>query len=391
MGNRRAVVSVALIVLAALNLRPAVATVGPLLTAITGDLDLSGPAAGALTTLPLLCFGAVGLAAPALRGRVGEEPLLAAGMGLLVAGLLLRAGPVPATLFAGSLVVGLAIGVGNVVMPALIKREHPGSVTLVTSLYSTALTVGAAVSAAVVVPLDQALAGGWRVPLALLAVPAALALLGWLPRALRRPAPSDGPGAARRAAAPGLWRDRLAWQVSAFMGLQSLLAYVVFGWLPTLGQDRGMSEADAGLLLAVTSIVQAAGSLAVPVADRRLPDQRAQVVTVVALTFAGFAALVWAPLGFVWAAAVVLGLGQGALFALALSFLGLRAGDAATAARLSAMAQGTGYLIAATGPFAVGALYDLTGGWNAPIAFVLAITVIQVFPGLAAARDRTVG
>jgi CP family cyanate transporter-like MFS transporter len=390
-GSRRAAVSVALIVLAALNLRPAVATVGPLLTAIQADLGLSGAAAGALTTLPLLCFGAVGLAAPALRGRLREEPLLAASMGLLVAGLLLRAGPVPATLFAGSLVVGLAIGVGNVTVPALIKREHPASITLVTSLYSTALTVGAAVSAAVVVPIDQAVGGGWRVPMALPAAPAALALLAWLPRARRRPGPPSAGTARQAAAVPDLWRDRLAWQVSAFMGLQSLLAYITFGWLPTLGQDRGMSEADAGLLLAITSVVQAVGSLAVPVADRRLPDQRAQVVTVVALTFAGFASLVWAPLGLIWAAAVVLGLGQGALFALALSFLGLRAGNAATAARLSAMAQGTGYLIAATGPFVVGALYDLTGGWNVPIAFALVVTVVQAFPGLAAARDRTVG
>ncbi|WP_119731043.1 CynX/NimT family MFS transporter [Thermomonospora amylolytica] len=387
--SRTAFWSVALIVLAALNLRPAVTTVGPLLTAIQADLDLSGAAAGALTTLPVLCFGAVGLAAPALRGRIREEPLLAASMGLLAAGLLLRAGPAPATLFAGSLVVGLAIGIGNVAMPALIKRDHPASITLVTSLYSTALTVGAAVSAAVMVPIDQAVAGGWRVPLALPALAAGVALLCWLPRTRRRGGPDGGPAPA--GPAPGLWRDRLAWQVSAFMGLQSLLAYVVFGWLPTLAQDRGMSEADAGLLLAVTSIVQAVGSLLVPLADRRLPDQRAQVAVVAALTFAGFCGLVWAPLGLVWAVAVVLGLGQGAVFALALSFLGLRAGTPAIAARLSAMAQGTGYLIAAAGPFAVGLLYDLTGGWNVPILFVLAVVVAHLFPGLAAARDRTIG
>ncbi|TNY37139.1 CynX/NimT family MFS transporter [Thermomonospora catenispora] len=387
--SRTAFWSVTLIVLAALNLRPAVTTVGPLLTAIQDDLDLSGAEAGALTTLPVLCFGAAGLAAPALRGRIREETLLALSMGLLAAGLLLRVGPVPATLFAGSLIVGAAIGIGNVAMPALIKRDHPTSVTLVTSLYSTALTVGAAVSAAVVVPIDQALAGGWRVPLALPAAAAGAALLCWLPRVRRRD--GEGGGSAPAGPAPGLWRNGLAWQVSAFMGLQSLLAYVVFGWLPTLAQDRGMGEADAGLLLAVTSIVQAVGSLLVPLADRRLPDQRAQVAVVAALTFVGFCGLAWAPLGLIWAVAVVLGLGQGAVFALALSFLGLRAGTPAIAARLSAMAQGTGYLIAATGPFVVGLLHDLTGGWNAPMLFVLAIVVAHLFPGLAAARDRTIG
>lgn len=387
-GRRGAVLSAVLLLLVALNLRPAVTTVGPLLTRIQADLDLSGAAAGALTTLPVLCFGFFGLVAGRLRGRFAEEPLLVVGMVLLAAGLALRVGPGPATLFGGALVIGVAISIGNVAMPSLIKRERPDAVTPVTAVYTTALTVGAAASAAVVVPLDDALPGGWRVPLALLIVPAVLAALCWLPRARHALSPAGASGAG--AMAPSLWRNRLAWQVTAFMGMQSLSAYVVFGWLPALCEDRGMSPASAGLVLGVTSFIQALGSLSVLFLDRRLGDQRPLVALVCAGTVAGLAGVAWAPLGAVWAAAVVMGLGQGAAFALGLAFIGLRAGDAPTAGRLSAMAQGIGYLIAATGPFAFGALHDLTGGWNVPVAFVLAVAALQLFPGLAAGRHRTI-
>jgi CP family cyanate transporter-like MFS transporter len=378
--------SLALVVLVALNLRPAIAAVGPLLTDIRAALDLSSAAAGALTTLPVLCFGAFGLFAPALRHRFRAEVLLVASMTLLTAGLLVRTGPSAAMLFSGTLLAGIAISVGNVTVPALIKRDHPAHVTLVTALYSTALTVGAAITSGVVVPLRDATGGGWRAALGLLAAPALLAGLAWLPRARHGatlPAPPAGTPAP-------LWRDRLAWQVTAFMGIQSLLAYVVFGWLPTICQDRGLSEAGAGLVLAATSLVQAIGSLTVPMVDRRMRDQRPIVAAVGMLTAAGFAGIVWAPVGLVWVSAVVLGLGQGAGFALALAFIGLRAGDAQVAARLSGMAQGGGYLIAATGPFAFGALHDLTGGWNVPVGVAIILAVLEVAPGLAAGRARTI-
>jgi MFS transporter, CP family, cyanate transporter len=386
--ERRVVRSVSLIVLAAVNLRPAVASVGPLLTDISADLRLSGTAAGALTTLPVLCFGIFGLIAPALRGRFREESLLVASLGLLVVGLLVRVGPSVAALFGGALLIGVAISVGNVTMPALIKREHPGQVTPVSAIYGTALAGGAALAASVVVPIRDGTGGDWRLPLALLVVPAALAALAWLPRA--RHAPSTAAAAGGAGPAPSLWRNRLAWHVTLFMGLQSLLAYATFGWLPALCEDRGMSSAAAGLVLGLTAFVQAVGTMAVPVIDRRFADQRPAVALATGLTLVGFCCVAWAPLGAVWPAAVILGLGQGALFALALAFIGLRAGDAPTAGRLSGMAQGIGYLLAATGPLVFGALHDLTGGWSVPIGFVLAVTVLQLGPGLAAGRLRTV-
>jgi CP family cyanate transporter-like MFS transporter len=375
-----------LIVLIAINLRPAVTGVAPLLADIRSDLGLSNAAAGALTTLPVLCFGFFGLIAPSLTSRVREEVLLAGSMALLIVGIFVRSGPWQFTLFTGALLVGLAISVGNVAAPALIKRNQPESVTFVTAVYTTAVTLGAAVASGIVVPIQESADSGWRLPLVLLAAPAVLAGVAWAPRAVR---------AARRpivgaTVSAGLWRDRLAWQVTGFMGLQSLLAYVVFAWLPTLCQDRGMGESEAGLVLAVSCLVQATGSLLVPAVDRHLRDQRPIVLAVVVLTAVGFVGIAWAPVGLIWVSAVVLGLGQGAGFALALAFIGLRSGDARMAARLSGMAQGVGYLIAAIGPFAIGLLHDLSNGWTVPVVILIAIALLEGVPGMTAGRARTI-
>ncbi|WP_216896397.1 CynX/NimT family MFS transporter [Nocardia alni] len=373
-----------LIVLVAINLRPAVTAVGPLLTEMQRDLHLSGTAAGALTTLPLVCFGMYGLIAPFLRRSPAPETLLVAAMGLLTATLLVRVIPVTAVLFAASLLAGFAISIGNIAVPAIIKRDYPDRVTTVTAVYSVAVTVGAAGASALAVPVEHGMHAGWRMPLALLAIPAGIALLAWLPRLRRSGTPSGSGGHGE------LWRDRLAWQVTGFMGMQSLLAYVVIGWMPTICVDRGMGKEAAGYAVALVSLTQAVGAMAVPLFERWLRDQRPLVVAVVVLNVIGFAGIAWTPIGSVWVWAVMLGLGQGVAFAVALSFLGLRAPDAHTARQLSGMAQGVGYVIAAVGPLALGAVHDALGGWTVPILIMLGVSVLTGLPGLAAGRDRTV-
>ncbi|TYB40926.1 CynX/NimT family MFS transporter [Actinomadura chibensis] len=385
--------SLLMIVLVAVNLRPAVAAVGPVLTEIRDAFGLSGTAAGALTTLPVVFFGSYGLVAPFLRRAPRGETLLVGAMALLVAGLLLRLLDAPFPLFAGSLAAGIAISIGNIAIPGIIKRDHPDRITTVTAVYTVAITVGASAASGAAVPVEDAFGASWRLPLGLLAVPATLAGLLWLPRARRaaRAARSAAPAPIARGAAARVWRSPLAWHVTVFMGLQSLLAYVSLGWLPTICQDRGMDETSAGYVLALVSAVQAAGSLAVPVLARRARDQRPLVPAIAAVSLVGFAGITWAPIGSVWVWTVVLGFGQGLGFATALSFIGLRAHDAQAAAQLSGMAQGVGYVIAALGPLGLGALHDATGGWTVPMSAVLLVCVTMALPGLAAGRLRTVG
>ncbi|MFI0450806.1 CynX/NimT family MFS transporter [Actinomadura sp. 6N118] len=389
MSRRALIGQLVLIVLVAVNLRPAIVAVGPVLTEISDEFRLSGTAAGALTTLPLVFFGAYGLLAAFLRRAPRNESLLIAAMVLLMAGLVLRLAGAPVALFAGSLVAGIAISIGNIVMPAIIKRDHPDSITTVTAVYTVALTGGAAVSQGLVVPVEHALDSSWRVPLGLLVIPAGLAAVVWLPRA-RRAADAPSVGSSSRALAAHVWRSPLAWQVTVFMGVQSLLAYVVVGWLPTICQDRGMAEASAGYVLALSSLMQAVGSLCVPLLERRMRDQRPLVGALVVASLIGFTGIAWAPIGSVWLFSAVLGLGQGLGFATALSFIGLRAQDARVAAQLSGMAQGVGYMIAAMGPLAIGALHDATHGWTVPIVVTLVVVAGLTIPGLAAGRNRAV-
>jgi cyanate transporter len=378
---------VILIVLVALNLRPAVVAVGPLLRQIQNDLGLSGVAAGALTTLPVLFFGSFGLVAPFFRRNLRGELMLVTSMGLLVVALVTRVIPVQAALFGGALLAGIAISIGNIAVPSIIKRDHPQAITTVTAVYTVAITAGAAVSSSVVVPLEHAMSSSWRPPLVLLAIPAAVAGIVWLPRLRNGPAATPPP----EGGSPQVWRSALAWQVTGFMGLQSLLAYVTSGWLPTICQDRGLSEAAGGYALGLTSLFQAVGALLVPVIGRRLRDQRPLVVLVAAVCVIGYAGTVWAPAGTIWVWVVILGFGQGVGFATALSFIGLRASDAHVTAQLSGMSQGIGYFIAGLGPLAVGALHDATNGWGAPTVLLLVVSVVLLVPGLGAGRNRTIG
>ncbi|SDP76715.1 MFS transporter, CP family, cyanate transporter [Actinopolyspora xinjiangensis] len=372
----------------ALNLRPPFTAAGALLPDIAADLRLSPGVAGLLPTLPVICLGVFALTATSIRRRWGDEGVVAVCLPLLVVGSLLRSGPNTATLFGGTIAVGAAVGIANVTLPALIKREFPGNVTLVTSVYTVFLTLGSSLAAALAVPLMSAAGGSWRTPLIALAAVALLTGLVWLPllrRAARAAVPGSGGPAAR------LLRSPLAWQVTAFMGLQSLLAYVVFGWLPTIAQDRGMAATEAGLVLSVSTLVQALGAMTLPLLAGRRSDQRVLGVSLLGVSALGLLGVFLAPLSWMWGAAVVLGFGMGALFGLALSVIGMRAADAAVASRLSAMAQAVGYLLAATGPLLVGLLHQLSGGWALSMWLLLAVCLCGALAALGAGRPLRVG
>jgi MFS transporter, CP family, cyanate transporter len=378
------------VVLVAVNLRPALATVGPVLAEVRARLHLSSAAGALLTAVPLLCFGLLAPVAPRLARRYGTERVLAAVLATIAAGLALRTVLGAVGLFALTVPVASAIAVANVLVPALVKREHPGRVGLMMGVYTMALSGSAAVAAGVTAPLDHRLGWGWRGALAAWAVPALLAALVWLSRVPARPDPAGPPAASVPAPrlAP-LLRDPLAWQVTAFMGLQSLGFYATLTWLPSVYTDRGYPPESAGLLLSICTAVSAPVSLVVPTLAARARDQRGLAVASSLLPAAGFAGILVAPIWGAYLWALLLGVGQGALFALALTFVVLRSASSATAARLSAMSQSAGYLIAAGGPVLVGLVRD-AAGWSAAIGLLLALLVPQLLAGVGAGRARQV-
>ena len=377
------------IVLLAANLRPALTSVAPLIGQIKTDTGMPNGVVGLLTTLPLLAFGLLSPVAPMLARRFGMEQALLASLLLLAAGILLRSEGAVVALFLGTAVLGAAIVVGNVLLPSLVKREFPEHAGLMTSVYSTALAISAALAAGVSVPIMDLTGIGWRGSLALWALPAFLGAVAWIPQ-LRRSGRPEGASARSSQRVSGLWRSPLAWQVTLFMGLQSLAYYVTLTWLPEILREDGMDAARAGWMLALSQAVAIPTMFAAPVIAGLRPSQRGVVVAAVAMSGVGILGLLAAgsAASILWV--VLLGLGQGACFSLALTFFALRAPDPPHAAALSGMAQTVGYLLAAGGPSLFGVLRDATHAWTVPLVLLLAITACLLVAGLGAGRNAHV-
>lgn len=374
---------IASLVMVAFNLRPALSSLGPVLPEALAATGLSTGASWLLTTVPVICFGLFGLAAPRFARPLGLERAVLAFLLVLAAGMALRGLAHVAPVVLGGVLAGAGIGVLNVLMPGLVKRDFPQSAAFMTGLYTMALCVGGAIGAGATAPLEAALEGGWAWALAFWSLPAlAAAALWW---GVNRRAPVHP--AVDGANGGGLWRDPLAWQVTLMMGLQSSLAYCVLAWLAPLLRERGLSPVEAGLIVSGSILVQAPAALVAPMLATRGRDQRAAAMVTIALTLIGLVGMAAAPLPTLWAWAVVQGIGQGALFAVALTVIVLRTPDGATAARLSSMAQGVGYSVASVGPLLMGALRGATGGWTAPVLLFVAIGAAAAVAAWGAGRN----
>ena len=380
-SDMRAVLGVmSAIVLLALNLRTLVAGLPPLLDEIRDDLGLSGLAGGLLTTLPVLGFGAFAPLAPRLSRRVSVERLLVACALLTAVAAALRGAGGVAALYAGCALAGLAVAVAQALLPVFIRARHPEATGLLTGAYSMSLTLGAALAAALAVPLENWL-GSWEASLAAWSVPALVAALVWVPMAVRAGTIVRGDPP------PGLWGSRLAWNVSLYMGVQSMAFYAGLSWIPTVLEDNGYSAGSAGALQALGAIVQLAPAFAVPVMAARRRDQTGLLWWIVLLQLSGVLGLLLAvDLAALWI--VVLGIGQGGALGLGLILPVLRGGRAASVAALTAMSLCVGYIVAAAGPWLLGAVHDAFGGWTVALIVFAGICVLELAPGLPASRAR---
>jgi MFS transporter, CP family, cyanate transporter len=382
-GARRHPFLLGLVVaLAAVNLRPAVASVGPVLPEMRADVPLSGTGAAVLTFAPVLCFGVLAGVAPRLARRLGIEPVLLAVMVAVAAGLAVRVLDGPVLLFVGTVVAGGAIAVGNVLVPPLVKRDFPSRAGLMMGVYTMAVSGSAAAAAGLTVPLGDAIGLGWRGALAVWAVPAVLAAVTWLPRARAHTRTAQPPSGSLR-------RSALAWQVTLYFGLQSLSFYAVLAWLPSIYRDYGLGAAEAGLLLSVSGLVQLPVALVLPALASRAANQVGYIVACTLLIGVGLVGVLLAPTAAPYAWVVLIGVGQGGSFALGLNLFVLRTRRVTDTARLSAMAQSIGYTICAFGPLLVGVLHDVTGSWTPPLVLLLVLVLPQLVFGAISGRART--
>ncbi|KUN90730.1 CynX/NimT family MFS transporter [Streptomyces caeruleatus] len=398
------------IVLTALNLRPAITSLGALLEEVRDGLGMSGSVAGLLTSVPPLCFALFGVMAPRLARRFGPGAVVCAGMAAITAGLFLRPylGSTAGFLAASALAL-MGIALSNVLMPVIVKRWFPDRVGSMTGLYSMALALGTASAAAVTVPMTEALGGSWQTGLAVWAGLAALAVLPWIPFVRNRDAdrergrdgehrPDGGAAPAAsaqekhaRVEAPTLriTRSRTAWALAVYFGLQATGAYITMGWMAQIFRDAGVHAGTAGLLLAVTMVMGVPLAFVIPRLATRLPHQGPIVLALGVCGLVGYAGLYLAPVAGSWAWALLLGVSN-CSFPLALTMVGMRARTSAGVAQLSGFAQSTGYLISIPGPLLVGVLYQHSGGWGLPIALMAGLMIPQMAVGVLAGRDRTV-
>ena len=391
-GDRRSerLLLLVAVLLIALNLRPTITGLGPLLAQISADLGTTEAALGALAAVPLIAFALVSPLAQGFSIRFGMARTVLWSLIVLGAGTIVRSLPGPVvSLWVGTALIGASIAIVNVLMPAVIKRDFADRVPSITAAFTACLAGMGAVASGVVVPISHLSVGGspvgWRTALLWTGALLPFALVAWVLSTRRMPR-HERP--AERTAATGIWRDRLAWQVLIYMGLQSMTFYMLVTWFAPIAQSLGRTEVVAGIDVMIFQLFCFGGTLLVPLLLRGR-SARYAAATIPALTLVGILGLIVAPeLILVWM--IVCGLGSGSALGMSLSLFSLRARTHQAAGALSGMAQSGGYLIAAVGPIAFGALVTLSGGWLASLLLVAVVLVGQLVTGLLVGRERYV-
>ena len=370
------------LILLSFNLRPAAVSVGPVLEEVRDGLGLTGPEAGLLTSLPVLAFAVFGALAPTFARVVGLHRSLAISLVAVVIGLGGRSAAQDSTVFLALSAVALAgMATANVLIPSLVKLHFPDRIGRATAIYTTALAVGLTSAFLLTVPISDAF-GSWRAGLGVWAIVAFVALAPWLGLLGHDRHLETGE---RSISFGDVARTRIGWAMVLFFGLQSLQAYSIFGWFAQLWRDNGYSAEQAGLLVGIVAGVSIPLSLWLPSAAARREDQRGLILAVLSCYLLGYALLLVDAHTWAIPAALLIGVGC-CVFPVVLTLIGLRAHTPDGTAALSGFTQSLGYLLAAVGPFAVGVVYDATGGWTAPLWMLMVLVLPLLAVGAYAGR-----
>ncbi len=378
------------IIFIAVNLRAPLTSVGPIVELIRDDLQLSNTLAGMITTLPLLAFAVLSPFVPTWGQKYGIERVLFVSIILLTIGVVFRTFSGAASLYIGTAILGTAIAACNVLLPGLIKREYPERIGLMTGVYSITMNLFGAVATGIGIPVAVGLGFGWQGALGIWGILSFISILFWIPQVKRRSIKKPVIQSSVSGQKVNLWKSALAWQVTLFMGLQSTLFYVLVAWLPEILKAQGVSFEQSGWLVSVMQLTVLPVTFIAPILAGQMKNQRI-LVTVTAVCFlAGIIGLLYGSVSSMIIWVILLGIGAGFAFGLAMIFFSLRTVNAGQAAELSGMAQSVGYLLAAMCPMLFGYLNDLTNSWTIPLLILAGISILLFLFGLGAGRNQYV-
>ncbi|MEQ2526849.1 MFS transporter [Bacillaceae bacterium CLA-AA-H227] len=377
------------IIFVAFNLRPSITAVGPLIGSIRTDTGMSNSVAGLITTLPLLAFAFLSPLAPKLAQKIGKEMTIFLALIFLGVGLVIRSSGMVFTLFLGTAIVGLGIAFCNVILPGIVKQSFPGKVGLMTGIYTVSMGTFAGIAPGISVPLANKLHMGWQGSLSVWIVLMGVALIVWFPQV--RKSEFSARTKVFSTKKTSMLSSPLAWRVTLFMGLQSLIYFCFITWLPEMLYSQGISAATAGWMVSILQFSGIPANFIIPVIADRLSNQKSLAIGIGALCLIGILGLlIGGNIILITFSIMCIGIGTGAAISLALTLIGLRVVNAEQAANLSGMAQSIGYFLAALGPFFLGFLFDILHSWTVPLLLLILVTFIMTVVGYGAGRNQYV-
>ncbi|WP_017723308.1 CynX/NimT family MFS transporter [Staphylococcus xylosus] len=381
------------IVFIASTLRAPLTSVGPVVDEIKQVMEINNSVAGILTTIPLIIFAIVSPFVSKVTARLTMSRTILYSTMLLIVALYLRIAGDFTLFLIGTVILGIAIAFGNVVLPSYVKWYFPMQIGLATGIYSGTMNFTAGLGGGLSFPLSEITPLGFRVSLSFWILFAIIAIILWIPKARKGVQLEKATAIADQQDRPKkvtITKSKLAWMVALTMGFQSMVFYTVVAWVPSILVDRGLDPSTAGYLLMLNQFSQVPMTFTFPIIASKLKDQRILVVIITVLFLVGFSLFFTQSLVLLIIGIIIAGLAMGACFSLCMTFFSIRARTSDGSISLSGFGQSVGYLIAAVGPFLIGFLHDATESWDSGIIALIVMSALFFIFGYPAAKNRVV-
>ncbi|MEB8173630.1 MFS transporter [Staphylococcus equorum] len=381
------------IVFIASTLRAPLTSVGPVIEEIKQVMEIDNSVAGILTTIPLIIFAIVSPLVSKVTSRLTMSRTIFYSTILLIVALFLRIAGDFNLFIIGTLLLGIAIAFGNVVLPSYVKWYFPMQIGLATGIYSGTMNFTAGLGGGLSFPLSEISPIGFRLSLSFWIIFGVIALLLWIPKArtgAKLEQATVDQSKLKTSKKVNIVKSKLAWMVALTMGFQSMVFYTMVAWVPSILIDRGLEPTTAGYLLMLNQFSQVPMTFIFPIVASKLKDQRILVVIITILFLIGFSLFFTQSLVLLIIGIVIAGLAMGACFSLCMTLFSIRANTSEGSISLSGFGQSVGYLIAAIGPFLIGYLYDATGSWNSGVVALIIMSILIFIFGYPAAKNKVV-